>query len=374
MGRKSRAGKRNREVQTLTAQRPPRGWKRQRLREIGIEEEYQIAMCTPIEPGDIKSITPANVRSLLFPKYLRTPRGTVPTFPGRLEIFPAMEAIEAAYGEHTSEKYDTGRLVFWTDGGASRGAAVVYRLTLALAAACQLAMNHPGRFKSVAIYTDNTNVLHHLKHPLRTQSQNYLWRKAKLLRTLGPELSLHWVPAHSKVPGNELADRVATYAARYVYDIDDEIVEISPDSGSDAALNGSEAKLPAEVGAKSKTISQLEEFSKFRNREVDGLKATGTELKRKIRDRQNQIQILETQVGDLEEEVTLLKTKLSEAEEREADLMKDISNEGRKVKTGYSGSEPGRVKGAISGTTIVLWNTCLHHPEDLTCSGIFFKG
>jgi hypothetical protein len=230
------------EVEVITSHRHMQRFKNILYKKLGIDEEFLHAMKTPVETTKIKTVVPD--------RYLRVPtlsqrnkvlmkstgamhsRGLrVPHFPGTIEVFPAMKAVEQAYREHLREKHDPSRLVLWTDGSPSTF-AVVYRYALlgpeiwspwkafgfkskgrkvmsgdmediavikAIAIAIEQARKFPGRFKSVSIYTDSQSTILSIRNKSGKPPAMYAIKKAKALKALGIEVALHWVPGHSKV-------------------------------------------------------------------------------------------------------------------------------------------------------------------------------
>ena len=68
----------------------------------------------------------------------------------------------------------------------------------AVVKALELVRQTPGRVKAVAVYTDSTSTLAGIRTP-RTPLGRLIIEKARVLTQLGPEISLHWCPGHSKV-------------------------------------------------------------------------------------------------------------------------------------------------------------------------------
>ncbi|KAF2447583.1 hypothetical protein P171DRAFT_227832 [Karstenula rhodostoma CBS 690.94] len=170
-------------------------------------------------------------------------------FPGTVEVLLAtpMTAVENAYKEHTADKLDTSRLVLWTDGSAAgshysertRGFAVTWRRSTATGWGRWEAIGFQAQgelpdsssmetLATVAIYTDSTSAIHIAQNPNHPLGLHII-RKARILTNFGPTLSLHWCPAHSDVPGNELADKIAGMARSHVYGGNAEFVDLSDD-------------------------------------------------------------------------------------------------------------------------------------------------
>lgn len=68
----------------------------------------------------------------------------------------------------------------------------------AVVKALELVRQTPGRIKAVAIYTDSTSTLMSVRHP-RLPLSRLIIEKARMLTQLGPTISLHWCPGHSRV-------------------------------------------------------------------------------------------------------------------------------------------------------------------------------
>ncbi|KAL5415340.1 hypothetical protein PMIN04_008598 [Paraphaeosphaeria minitans] len=211
-------------------------WKQKAAEELQIGAEMNLisAAVAVFDKRQIQTVVPN--------RYLRTKRSLrrIVTFPGTIELIlnAPITAVKNAYREHTAEKLDTSRVVFWTDGSAAtrghfskrtRGFAVAWRRSTstgwgrweamgfqaqgelpdsdsmetlavmkAIAKSYDLAHEMPGQLKAVAIYTDSTSAIHvaqNPKHPLGL----HIIRKARMLTKLGLTLSLHWCPGHSGV-------------------------------------------------------------------------------------------------------------------------------------------------------------------------------
>lgn len=186
--------------------------------------------------------------------------GRRPAFPGIIEIQAPMRALEAAYREHLAPQ-KSDRLVLWTDG-SRYSFAVVYRKTeadgswgpwtalgfhvkaktttsgqneaLGILKAVDLARKKvkesPSQWKKVAVYTDCQSNLNAIGRADGRHNPivDHIVRKAMALRRYGAELSLHWCPSHSDVPGNEIADHVAARANRR-----ERVVEVLDDDETD---------------------------------------------------------------------------------------------------------------------------------------------
>lgn len=66
------------------------------------------------------------------------------------------------------------------------------------------------------IYTDSQSALHRIGRCAQGDGiAARIGNQAKELQELGVNIELHWVPGHEKIPGNELADRMAKQATFY---------------------------------------------------------------------------------------------------------------------------------------------------------------
>ncbi|KAF2019039.1 RnaseH-domain-containing protein [Aaosphaeria arxii CBS 175.79] len=188
-------------------------------------------------------------------------------FPGDIEISGPLTAIRAAYGEHIASARDASRIVIWADGSSSpagAGVGVAYRLTSlkndrwtnwnslglqvkgndigsleaeflavmkAIDTARDLFSREPGRYKATTIYTDSQSVLDHCNRRAEKPPVSAIFRKAMSLKQLGSDIKLRWCPGHSKVPGNELADKAAQRAASQLFRQDEEFIVLTDDEG-----------------------------------------------------------------------------------------------------------------------------------------------
>lgn len=165
------------------------------------------------------------------------------------------KAKRYALDEYKSRGAIPGRTVYWVDASAPQNAAGVafvfkedprypdskwtikgYKVlqkvesNYAELLAILLAMEHvearavasQNSIKVVAIYTDSTNAQHSINNFGRASKSSWKFhplaervvRLSGSLMSLGVAVELHWVPGHSGVPGNHVADRVAYRAAR----------------------------------------------------------------------------------------------------------------------------------------------------------------
>lgn len=66
------------------------------------------------------------------------------------------------------------------------------------------------------IYSDSTAALHRIGRCAQGDGVALrIGNQARELQELGVNVQLHWVPGHMKIPGNELADRMAKQATFY---------------------------------------------------------------------------------------------------------------------------------------------------------------
>ncbi len=66
------------------------------------------------------------------------------------------------------------------------------------------------------IYSDSTTALHRIRRCAQGDGVALrIVNQARALQELGVNVQLHWVPGHMKIPGNELADRMAKQATFY---------------------------------------------------------------------------------------------------------------------------------------------------------------
>ncbi|KAK2867943.1 hypothetical protein FQN49_003312 [Arthroderma sp. PD_2] len=182
-----------------------------------------------------------------------------PRFVGTVSILEGrMEAVRFALDEHKIRGRASTRTALWTDASVKEGKAgiaVVTKtnpaltnskwFTQALSVQCELELSSnivellailkavelaeqyfPPR--KVIIFSDCQWALYKVKYPklvvidcspelfrLWNALSEEIARRSALLKSAGIDLHLHWVPAHSKVPGNYLADHAASRAMRW---------------------------------------------------------------------------------------------------------------------------------------------------------------
>lgn len=257
--KKSKRG-RSAEVQVLSSHRQLTVFKDKHFTNLNLESEHTLAMLAA-EAYNVESTQTVLAQPFLELTGLRS--ASVSTrFPGVVEVKQPMIALQQAYMEHTQTKFDPKRLVLWTDAGGgsrSRGLAVCYRTALAQSqrwsdwvshgyvlqgrhididdAECmailkaleiaQRLVTEGSPFEAITIYSDSMNTLDGLKNSNRRIMTDKLARYSSVLTEKGLSVSLHWVPGHSRVPGNELADRVAGKAAQRRAGIAKEVIELS---------------------------------------------------------------------------------------------------------------------------------------------------
>lgn len=78
--------------------------------------------------------------------------------------------------------------------------------------AIDLQKDHPGA--PIRIYADNQSAIQSAGYPQAKPCQFLLEKILELYHQLNTPLSIHWIPAHVGVPGNEAADKEAKIAAR----------------------------------------------------------------------------------------------------------------------------------------------------------------
>lgn len=218
-------------LEVLTAHRQLDFWKNKLFNQLNIKSALDLAMAsaTAFDKNKITTVVP---NRYLFPPTLPSAE-----FPGVLKIDSAMKAIERAYRENMAENLDTHRLVLWTDGsgslGGRQGLAVAWRhsetgqwgpwkaegykaiggiavtsdameylaVIKAFDLACSMVEKDSKPFKTVVIYTDATSVIESLRHraPTKALALHIVKRAMKLIELGIVDLSIHWVPGHSKV-------------------------------------------------------------------------------------------------------------------------------------------------------------------------------
>ena len=222
------------EVQIIKSHRDLKVFKKKLYLALGVKPEYQLALST--KASAIKTIVPnryLRAAETVANRQRRSTPGTVP-FPGVIEILPPLDALKKAYREHLLLSPYIKRLVLWSDGSGigNGGTAVVYRDSLpqmmgwsrwyafgfkikgqhvdvfqmecigvlkAIDMATVKVKAEPNRYQSISIYTDAQGVLRGLQDKPTTPLLQYVIKKAKALQALGPQLTLHWSPGHSKV-------------------------------------------------------------------------------------------------------------------------------------------------------------------------------
>ncbi|KAJ4301822.1 hypothetical protein N0V90_003918 [Kalmusia sp. IMI 367209] len=244
-------------------------WKEKYAKELGMDLEKQLIdnAFVLFDKKSFQTVFPYRYMGQLKEKQ------RIAAFPGKIEVLiqsPSI-AVRKAYEEHTVAKQDVSRLVLWSDGSVGGGAmqhrsgfAVAWRRSIAagwgpwevagyqaidvsldandvetlavikaMDQAHELASQWPGLLKTVAIYTDSTGALYCAQKPINSLGLQVI-RKAYKLRDLGLNISLHWCPSHSRVPGNELADRIAGLARSSAYSHTDELIGSSGDEYDDS--------------------------------------------------------------------------------------------------------------------------------------------
>lgn len=111
-------------------------WKEKAAKDLDIAPQMQLvsAAVAMFDRKQIQTVVPDRyLRTSGFPRQRRSTFA----FPGTVETLlqAPVTAVENAYREHTAEKLDVSRIVFWTDGSGqkrSRGFAVTWRRSTAL--------------------------------------------------------------------------------------------------------------------------------------------------------------------------------------------------------------------------------------------------
>ncbi|PVH96418.1 hypothetical protein DM02DRAFT_119377 [Periconia macrospinosa] len=169
-------------------------------------------------------------------RYLERPSLPSLIFPGTLKVESPIKAIEQAYKESTVAKLDVNRIVLWTDGSGcqsgKQGLAFAWRYSeaygwgpweafgykatganvsstdmeflaviKALDWASEVTQKRLKSINAVAIYTDAQGVIEALRQNSykRPLALHVVKRAAKLIRLAVSDVSIHWVPGHSKV-------------------------------------------------------------------------------------------------------------------------------------------------------------------------------
>lgn len=186
-------------------------------------------------------------------------------FPGDIFVKERKTALTFALLEHTTLRKSRDRIAFWVDASiinkVESGIAVVFRrsnnqeadlawdkrgykirgmtkevngsnnveliaISQAMVAAQEVAPSvlYGTSFHnfSVAIFSDSQGAISALREygSKKKNRRSHLSlvestiAQARLLQALGIRIELHWVPGHTKVPGNVLADRIARFAAK----------------------------------------------------------------------------------------------------------------------------------------------------------------
>ncbi|KAF2866761.1 hypothetical protein BDV95DRAFT_611436 [Massariosphaeria phaeospora] len=240
-------------------------WKERVFQELRLHGEYAAALeaVRRFQVTSIQTLVPNRYRRPI--ENLQLPPSLPDAF--TYEIAEPMRAIRDVYEEHTIAKQDPTKLVLYTDASGGNttsgcGLAIVYRQTLphgggwspwtmsgykvrgqstptnllegiafikALDKAIEITKATPNLLESVVVYTDAQSVMQQLGGRRYWDLRDYVVTKVNQLCALGPSLSLRWSPSHSKVPGNEIADRIAGLANRHDYQGLAEVVDLSDD-------------------------------------------------------------------------------------------------------------------------------------------------
>ncbi|KAF3491428.1 uncharacterized protein GIQ15_00945 [Arthroderma uncinatum] len=202
-------------------------------------------------PSRIQTIDLSHLLASLKPNPDATPSGTPadthpyepPPFVGTVSILEdRLDAALFALDELKIRRKDPTRTALWTDASLVKrkaGIAVVTKINPALiydskwftqvhnVKSVELAAEYfPPR--KVIIFSDCQWALYKVKYPklvivdcnpdlfrLWNAIAEDIARRSALLKSAGIDLHLHWVPGHSMVPGNYLADRLARRGRNY---------------------------------------------------------------------------------------------------------------------------------------------------------------
>jgi ribonuclease HI len=181
------------------------------------EEEFQLA--TDIDPQDMEIRAPFAVPPWWTPPNIQIEGSVLAALinhekcialqPNALRFYTDGSGIDGHVGAAAVCPQTSSRCQAYlgSEKECTVPAAELVGLTLALEAAGSLSKD-----RDIIIFTDNQGALKTLQKPQGASGQYIVRHIIELLKGLKARTTLHWIPAHKGIPGNEEADRLAKEA------------------------------------------------------------------------------------------------------------------------------------------------------------------